>query len=284
MFRSFSAMALLWVLEIGACVAASTVTMGDIELTIPAPNGFSPVTPDMVALSKALPAFVPPQNREFVSFIPATAASEALQNDVPDLPRRFSVQTVKGFESRLITRADFIELKNTIKTQNEALTKAVEKQVPGLLNQLNEGFRDSYALETKLSGINMVPMPPHLESDRMMAYASIVNYEFADENGQAASVATTATMSFAHLKGRLLFFYAFGEERDLAWTRDASQAWVDAIVAANPSDSGTALKESMPAPLSGIDWESVAVKAMFGALFGAVIGAVAFIRNRRKQR
>ena len=120
--------------------AASKVSIGDVGLEIPNPPGFVPVTPQMTALYDLHKRFVAPTNEEFIAFTPEATVPTAMRGEIPDLARRFAVQTAKALVNASASRSDFLKLKAIIKFQNDDLMKKVEKDLPGLMEQINKGI------------------------------------------------------------------------------------------------------------------------------------------------
>ena len=115
-----------------AVCVASNISIGDVSLTIPNPIGFGPVTQQMTALHELQKQFVAPTNEEFLAFIPEQDLPRALKGDIPDLRRRFTVQTAKSLIGVSVSSSDFAKLKNIVKSQNDDLMKKVENNIPGL--------------------------------------------------------------------------------------------------------------------------------------------------------
>jgi hypothetical protein len=226
--------------------------------------------------------FVAPTNEEFVSFIPERDLPTALKGNIPDLPRRFSVQTAKRLTNASVSSSDFAELKNVMKSQNAALMNKVEKDLPGLMKQINDGIIKKYDVDLALSVSQMVPLPTHEETDRILAYSALVKYDMNDPAGNPAPYVAVVTASFTHVKGKVLFLYSYAEETGLEWSRETSKQWANAVIAANPSDLQTSVKESLPSTVTGMDWRGVGAKAVGGAIIGLILGLIGWAVNRRK--
>lgn len=197
---------------------AADISVGGVSLAIPNPNGFSPVTPQMALLYDIQKQFVAPTNEEFIAFIPERDVPAALKDDIPDLPRCFTVQTAKSLIGSSVSTSDFAKLKDIIKTQNDELMKKVEAQLPGLTKQMNdEGLTKKYDVDLAFSVSQMVPMPVHEETDRTLAYSSLVKYDMKDEQGNPAFFVAVVTATFAHVKSKVLFLYSYAEESGLEW-------------------------------------------------------------------
>jgi len=265
-----------------AVSGATDISIGGVSLTVPNPTGFSPVTQQMKLLYDLQKQFVAPMNEEFVAFIPERDVAAVLKDDIPDLPRRFAVQSAKSLIGVSVSTAEFVKLKNVIKSQNDELMKKVEKQLPGMMKQMNEGITKKYDVDLAFSVSQMVPMPIHEETDRTLAYSALVKYDMKDENGNPAPFVAVVTATFAHVKGKVLFLYSYAEESGLEWSKEASRQWANAVVMANPSDIQAFVKEALPSAISGIDWGKVGAKAVAGAIIGLIVGLIGWAMNRGK--
>jgi hypothetical protein len=215
---------------------AADISIWDVSLSIPNPSGFSPVTQEMAVLHDLQKQFVAPTNEEFVAFIPERDVPAALRHEIPEMPRRFTVHTAKSFVGVSVSTSDFRKLKQIIRSQNDELIKEVEKQLPGMVKQMNEGITKKYDVNLAFSVSQVVPMPVHEETERTLAYSAFVKYDMKDEAGKPAPFVAVVTATFTHLKGKVIFLYSYAEESGLEWNREASKAWANAVVSANPSD------------------------------------------------
>ena len=261
---------------------ASNISVGGVALSVPNPQGFGPVTQQMVALYELQKQFVAPSNEEFVAFIPEGVLPVALKGEIPDLPRRFTVQTAKSLISASMSSSDFLKLKNIVKSQNDELMKKIEKDLPGLMTQINKGIAKKYDINPAFSVSQMVPLPVHEETDRTLAYSAFVKYNMNDATGKPSPFIVVVTATFTHVKGKVLFLYSYAEEAGLEWSRESSKQWANAVIAANPSDFQSSVKGSLPSAVTGIDWGEVAVKAIAGAIIGLIVGLIAWARKRDK--
>ncbi len=261
---------------------ASNISVGGVSLTIPNPGGFSLMTPQMTALYDLEKQFVAPANEEYAAFIPERDLPAALKGDIPVLPRRFTVQTAKSLIDVSVSTSNFGELKNIIKSQNDDIMKKVEKDLPGMITRMNDGIVKKYDVDLAFSLSQMVPLPVHEETDRTLAYSAFVKYNMNDAAGNPTSFIVVVTTTFMHVKGKVLFLYSYAEEEGLEWSRQASKQWASAVVAANPPDLQSSVKESLPSAVAGIDWGKVGAKAFAGAIIGLIIGLVGWAIKRDK--
>lgn len=211
----------------------TTIHVGGVEIEIPSPPGFVAVTPEMPTLYDLQKHFVAPGNEEFVGFVAEEGAPAARRGEVPDMMRRFSVQTAKSLKLTMFSEEEFQELSSIVRTENAALIEAVEEEIPAATEQVNRGVKDDYDVDLALEITQMLPLPVHDFSRRTLAYSAYAKYSVNDENGRPAPFVATLTATFVHVEGKVLFLYCYGGEDDLEWTRDISKAWAEAILASN---------------------------------------------------
>jgi hypothetical protein len=59
------------------------------------------------------------------------------------------------------------------------------------------------------------------------------------------------------VQGRVLIFYVFGDEGDLEWGRTVSQAWIEAVLEANPPTATTRIAESLVEGFLATPWGEI---------------------------
>lgn len=261
---------------------SSPINVGGTVLEIPNPPGFAELTPQMNTVYQLQRQLVAPNNEQFVAFIAESEIPRAIKNEVPDMERTFSVQTSKTLVGISVSSADFLKIKKFIKTENEEVFKKVEKEIPGLMDKANKGITKQFGVDLALSMSQMIPFPAHQETDRSLAYSIFIKYKANDESGKQISSVSVVTATFIHVKGKVLFLYASAEEGGLQWSRDISEQWSNAVIAANPSDVQSSVKEVIPSAVTGIDWGKVGANTLGGAIIGLVIGLIGWAVKRGK--
>jgi hypothetical protein len=276
--------ALLLVSAGGLLAAITNVNfkIGDVSFTIPPPDGFLPVTDEMVELKKLAETFVAPQNTLLASFIPEEVAPAAQRGEITAMPRTMSIQTATKMLTQDATRSDFADFKEAIRGQQLELMKKVEKEMPGFFDKANQKIKKDFNAEVAVGVGGIVPLPPHLENDRMLAFSMLLNVSIKDAQGKSEVSAAYATSTFLHLRGKLLFVYVYGGKEDLDWTREVSKNWTAAMLAANPPDALTDARESAPSKHHGFDWSQVLRSGLIGGGIGCLIGLFRFISRKKK--
>ena len=270
------------ILALQTSLCAAEITVGSTRLVIPAPEGFSLVTSDMQPYADFAKRFVAPQNEQFALFLPDDDIALAKAGEIPGSARRFVVQVPKQIVNRLVTKADFAEMKNAVKTQNEEMLKKAESQMPGILKKMTDGLSKDYEVSMKFTSLQMLPMPAHDVTDRSMAYSLMLNFNVDDGAGNIEPVESASTVTFVHVKGKMLMLYVYAEKSGLEWSRAAAKAWSDQIIAQNPSDAAEAAQEAKHR--SGFDWNSVLRSGIIGAIVGGLGGLLMVLFKKKKPK
>ena len=143
-----------------------------MKIAIPHPPGFRPVTPEMEPLYKLTRQLVPASNQEFLSFIPVSGVEAALQGQVPNLTRRFSVQGYRQLIPEMVSAADFEKIKVALKDANQKTFDKVRSQLPALADQVNKGLEKEFDMNAALSVSSFIPSPVHLDTPQLLAFCS----------------------------------------------------------------------------------------------------------------
>lgn len=227
---------------------------------------------------------VVPTNEQFASFLTSADADQAAAGQMPEVERKFSVQTTKALIGQFVSTQDFGELKRIVKAENEEVLKKAEAQIPGLLQKLNTSISNDYDVDLELAMAQMLPLPPHHETERGLAYSMILKYTANDERGTPHVFEGVATVTFVHLQGKILFLYSNAEKSGLEWSREESKKWADRIIAANPSTGAVAIRETSQRR-SGFDSSRLLKNVIIGAVIGGLIGLVRYgVRKKKGER
>lgn len=263
--------------------SANNILIGDVWIEVPNPPGFTPLTPQMTTLYDFHKHFVAPTVDEFIAFIPESKVPAAMKGESPYPMRRFTVQTAKDLVIVSVSNADFLKFKTIAKSQNDALMDKIESELPGLFGKISSGISDHYGVDLALSVSKIVPLPVHHETDRTLAFSTFIKLNTNDASGNPASYVRVFTLTYVHVKGKILFLYSYAEEAGLQWSREISNEWANAVVAANTPNIQSSVKKSLPSAVTGIDWGKVGTKAISGAFIGLIIGLIAWARKRNKE-
>jgi hypothetical protein len=261
---------------------AVDIVVGKTRLSIPTPEGYSLVTSNMQPYAEFAGRFVPPVNEQFALFIPEADAAAAWRGEIPQSERRFNVQSSKRAVQAFASSADFDEVKRTLRTENADAIKKAEAHMPGVLKKVNEGIAEDYHVNLNLALDQVLPLPPHYESERGLAYSMFLKFKVNDENGRPKVIEGVATATFVHVQGKVLFLYVYAEKSALQWCRDQAQRWAEAIIAANPSAGDIAKRER--SSRRGFNWGKVGKNAVIGAVVGGIIGGLNVLRKRRQNK
>jgi hypothetical protein len=228
---------LLWFATVVSTFSATTkIKVGDVQLEIPSPNSFVPVTANMTNVSKFFEAWIASDETRFAAFISEADFQNATNNVFPKLVRWFSVEAMTKTIPLAFTTNQFFDFKNYFRKQNEELVRQVEKEMPGTIEELNSNIENQLEWNVKIKSINSfnsLPLPIHDESNYSIAFSMLVNSHIAGASQESKGYITAVTTTVIYVKGKMLFIYVNGGEKDLEWTRTQSADWVKAILATN---------------------------------------------------
>lgn len=249
-----------------ATAAAGGISVGGVAIAVPPPAGFAEVTERIATLHALSRRMVAPANIEFAAFIPHEDVHAALAGTQAALPRRFSLQTGRHLVGPQVAEADFQRLKRALRGSAMALGEravaALSEPVRGLDEDLagRSGSRFSMAVR------DIETLPVHHEDADSLSYSMRVHHDMTDARGRPAPFVSVATATLVHVRGKVLYLYAFGEDADLDWSRRAAADWASALLAANPARPAAGAGQAPPvqrAPLRrGMPWLDAAMLAV----------------------
>lgn len=255
------------------------INVGGTRLEVPVPAGYAPITSgSYLDFSKK---FVPPTNEQFALFFTEADAAQIARGEVVVPERQCYVQSSKAIIQQFATKGDFAQLKDMMKRQNDDVFKKAVADAPKAVERMNKGLTEELNQDLKLSLNQMVPLPPHHENERSLAFSMLTKYQINDLSGKPEIFEGVVTATFVHVRGKVLYLYVNTEKKALEWSRTAAKAWAEQVIAANPSTGDTVERENK-ASKRGFDWNQVGTKALIGAVVGVLVAGVAAL-FRKKQ-
>lgn len=272
---------ILFLFFITCSVYADTFTVGDRELVVPSPQGFSCVTPQMDKVYRLSLQVIDPMNDQLAYYISETDIPSAIEGELPPLEYTFILKVNKKLKNIIVGSADFAELKRMTKNQNKEIYESIKSEMPDYLDKMNKGIGQEFDMDFALRLSKFVPLDPHYETDNALAYSMYINYGVISE-GIQKSVIVSATCTFVNLSGKVLFLYCYGPRDQLEWTRNASRAWTERIIVDNVQPPKRSLGSR------GINWYVVMEKSIVGAITGGLIALIivgfSILKKRKKSR
>jgi hypothetical protein len=267
---------ILAILASAICLHADSIDIGGKLIEVPSPAGFVRVTPDMTEVKRLSDQMIDPVNDTLAFYIPEAAVPAAMSGEIPDLGRYFMLKVNKKLKAYTASVAEFADLQNTVASQNIKLFEQIKEKMPDYFDKINGNLKKEYGSDFSLGVFQMLPLDPHHKSENAFSYSMFMNVGSGTGPKQSMSV-IPATATFLNTSGRILFLYSYGTKDDLAWTRDASQAWHTAILSRN-------LPPPKKASKAGFDWGQVAEKAISGAIIGGVVALIGVIISKKKKK
>ena len=251
------------------------------------PEGFVEVGADTPALRAFLESIVGPQNSFLAAFVsPEIHADAKADGQSADLGRYFSAQTMTAIANQDVSPVGFAEMRMQLVAQNKQLMEQIRAKIPEVADQVTGKLEESFLVDTEVEIGDMVPFEPHYQTERAFAFSMLISAKVTVEGGEGRQNRSSATLTFAHVKNRVVFLYSFGSANDLEWTREAGKAWVESFLLAN----GVAGDKVAEAPRTKASsggasmWQRVLIFAVVGGLVGGVVGVITKLSKRGAAR
>ncbi|MDH5427675.1 MAG: hypothetical protein OEZ57_15670 [Nitrospirota bacterium] len=260
-------------------VYADTFYVGGKQLNIPSPNGFSPVTEQMDAVYRlSLQMAADPMSDQLAYYIPESEIPVAMAGEIPlHLQRFFYLKVDKKLKDTVLGSKEFAEFKSVIKRQNTEILKLVESKISNVLKETSNRVSKELDVNLALQLSQMVPLDPHYETDNAIAYSMYLNGGVEVE-GEKEDIIVSGTVTIVNVAGKILLLVCGGPQEDLEWTRNASKAWADSVMASN----------SEPPARSpggrGMDWNRVIEKGIVGAITVGLMALIFGVFSRFKKK
>lgn len=264
-------------LVISGSTYAETFDIGGEKLVIPTPQGYSRVTQQMDAVYRLSVQIADPKNDQLAYYISDSDIPAAIAGELPSLDRTFILKVNKQLKNIVFGSKDFAELKSMIKLQNKELLESAKSQIQDLMKGTSEGISKEFDMDFAMKIAQIIPLDPHYEADNALAHSMFMNYGVSTE-GTNEEIIVSATVTFVNISGKVLFLYCYGPQGELEWTRSASKAWVEKVMASN---SEPTVRSSGG---SGMDWNNVFEKVIVGAITGGLIALILVVLSIFKKK
>lgn len=249
-----------------AFAADPVIHVGGTPITVPIPEGFAVVTPEMNALDTFLESIVPHTNQRLLSLVPEEIAEASTDSQFENLERMLGIQIPRRALPDTVSSDEFVKIKKHVTTDNSKTFAQLQKKLGNITEEISGNLEENFSGRVDLKIGEIVLLPVHHETDRIVSY-TILSKTSVTTEGEIEPIenATATTVTMVHVKARIVFLYVVGKDTDLNWTRKVAREWSDAIVKLNPSDVETAKIEATPARNRGVD----------SGLRGGVVGGMA---------
>jgi hypothetical protein len=213
----------------------AVVSVGEVSLFIPAPNGFRDPSPSAPHLRRGAELATPPGNRFLVNFVQEEALRETLDGKNVTFNRYFLAQTLRGAENQSVPEQEFEKLRMTLWQRDAENLKALGPRINQLMEQTSQDLSRKSGGSIKLEIGDVVPLGVRSETESMsiLGYLSRVSLRQA---GTEESLALVNMSAVVLVKAKVLFLYTYSIFRgpeDIEWAKQAARGWADQVLLAN---------------------------------------------------
>ena len=226
---------LLTALSPAHAAQTTTVTIGSTPIYLPAPDGFTEVgqgSPDIMA---RFTTFTPPSNKLLAVYFTHADATRLRQGQQPDLSSYIMVQTHRRSLEQDMSQAEFDNLRNIIRTQQQELLEQGRKRANELLHERRSQISSQTGANTQLSVQDMALKGVFADTPRVISLAAVNKYN-VQVDGKPSSFEVAGASSVIYLKNKSLFVYVFEKyegAHNLENIRNTSTVWSQKILRDN---------------------------------------------------
>ena len=219
----------------GLCLdaGAADIVVGERTISIPVPEGYVELTPDMSPYYESMWAYVAASNHRYLTLVQASTAGAMRRGESVDVGRYMNIETEKNLSRMSVSAAQFDEFQDVIRNQLFELTARVEEQLPEITNAGNAALSEQFDAELAVDLGGVVPLPIHYDTDNAIASSMFMTVSATVNGEDMGSDVLSATMLTLHVGDKVLFLYVYGAQADLLWTRETASAWADKILTEN---------------------------------------------------
>ena len=228
----------LVVLALGIfCLNAGAVeiVVGERTISIPAPERYVELTPDMSPYYESMWAYVAASNNRYLTLIHESTAAAIRRGDAVEIGRYMNIETEKTISRMSVSAAQFGEFQDLLRNQLFELTARMQEKLPELTRAGNASLSEQFDADLAVELGGVVPLPVHYDTDNAIASSMYMTVSATVNGEDMGSDVLSATMLTLHVGDKVLFLYVYGAQSDLLWTRETASAWADSIIAGNPS-------------------------------------------------
>jgi hypothetical protein len=255
-------------------LAADVFTINGREIIVPVPRGFARVTEDMPAAMGIAQqqADADSYNDTLAYYIKESEVPTAMEGYIPDMEKSFILKVNKEMRNMTIGKDSFSQFKSMTKKHNRQVFENIKAQIPEVMNNFSQGVSQEFNIDFAISVSQVVPLETHYEAENAMALSMFVNYGSSAGDEKIEEI-ISATSTFLNASGAVLFLYAYGPRDELEWTRSASKAWAESVMASNS-------KPLSKTPGQGLDWTNASVGVIVGGLIALIATAFGILRRK----
>jgi hypothetical protein len=209
-------------------------------ITVPAPEGFQPVTPDMGLAYRVVKYLRDSANYLKAYYISDADASIAKTGQRPSFQRTCTFKVNKQLEAPLLNKKDFNDFKAFVKKQNKDSIESIQSKLHPNASDTGDAFSEEFDVNVALKISNSVELEIHYETENAIANTKYLTYETSKDRGAPKRSVDVTTATIVNVAGKVIFLYCKSSQNDLEWTRDTAKAWTEKILAGNsppPADS-----------------------------------------------
>lgn len=209
-----------------------TTRIGDVDIALPLPAGFSTLPNDGADLQALAASMAPSTNRVLALLVNQNDFALIAKKQPPKLGRYVLFETFVDLENATVAPASMVLVKDTLRTRFTTMMAQVTPEVRAQLEAAaGRGTARRGATDMALEAGDMAPIEFFEPGSDAITMISL-NKVAASNTGTRRDVTLAAAFTTLLVKGKLIYFYVYSEYKspaDLAWVRSATMSWLASL-------------------------------------------------------
>ena len=193
-------------------------------------------------------AVVSEKSTLLAAFVCEEEVPKLVMDELPDMTRWCSLQTLKADKPTRITDNQFVRLRGMMREQQQQQWKDIQSTLSKATDRAETAIDAILGGKLDVAIPKVVPLDVHYETDEQIASSVVSRVDVSDDTGYADSRVATMTTTLLHVNEQVLYLYVYGGAEDLQWTRDTARLWAQQLLSANTTTAAIAMRApAMPA-------------------------------------
>jgi hypothetical protein len=225
----------------GAGTKVVQVTLGGVNIQVPAPNEFSEVTDISPQTRKRAERLTLPQNRLLAYFIPDADIQRFKKGQAATLvyTRYTMAQTLRGMESANMSSQDFRDMAQRVRQEQNQFPERDRERAQSFVDDVSKDLSKERGVAIDLKVGQPRALGVFADGDNFIAYALLTKMKAA-AGGETLEFILASASGFVRVKNKLIFAWVYSKydsQKDIDWVRAATKDWMQQILSANGAGS-----------------------------------------------
>lgn len=265
---------------LSSSVYAEKFKVWETEIEVPPPAGFVRVTPDLprVYQMAEMLAKADPKFEQLGFYITKEDAAAARAGESPEIRRKFFLRVMKNMAQPITGDDRFQEIQENTRANNDPVIEDFRSRDPKFYDRIVEQVKQETGSDLDLKFSQFIPFKEHHASSNIFSFSMLFEGTVSD-GVRSRTEFQSCTTTFLNPAGKVIYLYCYAPHDELAWNREASLEWAQAIMKVNPAAPEKSPEKPQIPDEKKLQSNAVA-KILLGILLVTAMLLYLFRRNR----